>query len=50
MELCIPNARRDRYNLMYYITAHDKKQATYVDDAISVGGIAIIKNETTTSL
>ena len=35
---------------MYSITAHDKKQPTYVDDAISGGNIAIPKNSTTSSL
>ena len=46
----IRNAITDRYNLMCCITAHDKQQPTYVDDLISVGGIAMPKNETTAAL
>ena len=32
---------------MCSITAYDRQQPTYVDDARSAGGIAIPKNETT---
>ena len=46
----IRNARTDRYNIMCYITAHDKQQPTYVDDATSGGGRAIPKNTTTVAL
>ena len=35
---------------MFPITAHDKKNPTYVDDGISGGGREIPKNETTAAL
>ena len=35
---------------MCSITAYDRQQPTYVDDARSAGGIAIPKNETTVAL
>ena len=38
-ESYISNDRIDRYNLMRYISANDKILPTYVDDAISGGGI-----------
>ena len=44
------NSRIDRYNLICCITANDKQQPTYVDDARSFGGISITKNATTASL
>ena len=37
----IRNAITDRYNLMCYITAHDRQQHIYVDDASSTVGRAI---------
>ena len=49
-EYFIRNARTNRYNLMFYITAHDRKQPTYVDDARSTGGIETPKNLTTAAL
>ena len=39
-----------RCNIMCSITAHNKLQPTYVDDASSGGGRAIPKNETTAAL
>ena len=38
------NAIIDRYNIMCYITAHDKILPIYVDDTGSGGGRAITKN------
>ena len=38
-EYFMTNSRKDRYNLIYYITAHDMKQPKYVDDEISDDGI-----------
>ena len=46
----IINVRRDRYNLMCYITENDKQQPTYVDYASSGGGREITKSTTTASL
>ena len=48
-ETFIQNYITYRYNIMCYITAHDKKQPTYVDDASSGGG-RIIPNNATTAL
>ena len=42
----IKNARKDRYNIMCSITAHDELLPTYVDNASSGGGRAIPKNAT----
>ena len=47
---CIINARKDRYNIMCYITAHYKLLLTYVDDSRSGGCRAITENETTAEL
>ena len=44
---CIRNDKTDICKIMCSITAHDKLQPTYVDDAISVVGIAIPYNATT---
>ena len=46
----IRNDITDRLNTMCFITEHDKLQPTYVDDAISVDGISIPKNETSVAL
>ena len=46
----IRNDRTDRCNIMCSITAHDKLQPTYVDDAISVIGREIPNNATTAGL
>ena len=39
--------RTERYNLIWYIIAHDRQLHTYVDDEISGGGRPIPKNATT---
>ena len=44
------NAVTNRYNIICYITAHDKLLPTYVDDASSGGGREITKNTTTAAL
>ena len=46
----IRNARTDRYNIMCSMTAHPRKQPTYVDYASSGGGRAITNNSTTDAL
>ena len=46
----IRNDRTYRCNIMCSITAHDKLQLTYVDDASIIGDRAIPKNETTAAL
>ena len=46
----IRNARADRYNIMYSITAHDRKQPKYADDASSAGGKVIPQNATIAAL
>ena len=46
----IINDRTYRCNIMCSITAHDKLKHTYVDDASSVGSIAIPKNATASAL
>ena len=46
----IINDGKDRCNIMWYITAHDKLQPKYFDDARSVGGLAIPNNSTIASL
>ena len=46
----IINAITERYNLICYITAHDRKQSSYVDDSSSGDGRAIPNNATTASL
>ena len=43
----IINAKKYRYNLICYITARDKQQPTYVDDARISGDREIHNNETT---
>ena len=50
LEYFIRNFGTDRYNIRCYITAHDKQQPTYVNDASSCGGISIPNNETTAAL
>ena len=45
----ILNYETGRYNIMCSITAHDKQQHIYVDDASSGGGRAIPNNSTTTA-
>ena len=40
----ITHARKDRYNLMCYLVAHDKIQPDYEDDDISIGDRSIPKN------
>ena len=44
------NDRTDICNNMCSITAHEKLQSTYVDDASSIGGRAIPKNAKTAAL
>ena len=46
----IRNSRPDIYNLMCYITVHDRQQPTHVYYARSAVGRAIPRNETTTAL
>ena len=43
----VKNARKDRYNLMCSIIAHDKQQPIYFDDGNISVGIQIHKNATT---
>ena len=43
----IINARTDRYNIIFSIDAHKKRQPWYVDNGSSVGGNAIKSNLTT---
>ena len=49
-EYFITHAITDRYNLMCYIVAHDKKQPSYEDDENSIGDRLIPKHVTTESL
>ena len=49
-ECFIRNSRTYRYNLMCYITAHDRQQPIYVDDISSAGGKTIPKNATTVAI
>ena len=44
------NARTDIYNIMCYITAHDRQNPIYVGDTSSSSGRAIPKNSTTIAL
>ena len=46
----IRNAIPERYNLIRFITAHDKQQPTHVNNANSGGGISIPNNTTTSAL
>ena len=46
----ITNTRTDRYNLMCYLVAHDKKQPSYEGDEISIGDRPIPKIATTEAL
>ena len=46
----ITHARTDRYNLMCYIVAHDKKQPSCEYEEINIGDRPITKNATTRSL
>ena len=46
----ITHARTDRYNLMCYLVAYDKKQLAYEDKESSIGDRLIPKNETTEAL
>ena len=43
----IAHARTDRYNIMCYLIAHDKKQPAYEDEEIRFGDRLIPKNATT---
>ena len=43
----ITHARTDRYNLMCYLVAHDKKLLDYEEDEISIGDRLIPKHVTT---
>ena len=38
------HARKNRYNILCYIVAHDKKQPDYEDDESSIGDRIIAKN------
>ena len=49
-EYFIGNDRADINNIMCSITAHDRQQPTFFDDAINDGGRSIPKNATTASL
>ena len=44
------HARTDRYNIMCFLVAHDKKQSAYEDEEISIGDRLITKHVTTESL
>ena len=46
-EYFITHARTNRYNIMYSIVAHDKKQPSYEDKESSIGDRPISKNSTT---
>ena len=46
----ITHARTDRYNLMCYLVAHDKKLPAYEDEEISIGDRLIPKHVTTEAL
>ena len=46
----IKHARIDRYILLCYIVAHDKKPPSYEDDEISIGDRLITKHVTTEAL
>ena len=46
-EFLITHARTDRYNLMCYLVAHDKKIPAYEYDEISIGDRLIPKHVTT---
>ena len=46
----ITHARSDRYNLMCYLVAYDKKLPVYEDDEISIEYRSIPKNKTTKTL
>ena len=46
----ITHARTDRYNLMCYLVAHDKKIPAYEDDEISIGYRLIPKHATIEAL
>ena len=49
-EYFITHARTDRYHLLCYIVAHDKKQPAYEDDEISIGDRLIPKHVTIEAL
>ena len=49
-EYFITHARTDRYNILYYLVAHDKKQPTYEDEETSIGYRPIPKHVTTKPL
>ena len=46
-EYFITHARTDRYNIMCYLVAHDKKQPAYEDKEGSIGDSLIPKHVTT---
>ena len=49
-EYFITHERPDRYNLMYYLVAHDKIQPNYEDYEISIVDRSIPKDSTTKAL
>ena len=49
-ECFITHARTDRYHLMCFIVAHDKKQTSYGYEEISIGDKPIPKTSTTEAL
>ena len=46
----ITHARIDRYNLLCYLVAHEKRQPAYEDEEISIGNRLIPKHMTTEAL
>ena len=45
-EYFITHARTDRYNIMYYLVAHDKKLPAHKNDESSIGDRLITKHVT----
>ena len=46
----LTHAITNRYNILCYLVAHDKKQPAYKDDERSIGDSLITKNFTTEAL
>ena len=46
----ITHTGTNRYNLIFYLVAHDKKQPAYEDEEISIGDRPITKYVTTEAL
>ena len=49
-EYFITHSGTDRYNILCYLVAHDKKQPDYEDEEISIGDRLIPKHVTTETL